>query len=78
MSVQDDVIDNLQAVIDKESVVDASKEWASSAMETAKSILKTIKDMDENDKEPSMAQLQALHNINNVAKACINYIKKDK
>jgi len=47
-------------------------------MVTAKAILKTISEMDENEKEASMNQLQALHNINNVAKKCINYIDKNK
>lgn len=77
MSVEDNVIPNLQAVLDKENVVESSKEWAVKAMETATSILNTISDMRENDKEPTKAQLEALHNINSVAKKCINYIKKD-
>lgn len=78
MSVQTDVIPNLQAVIDKENVVDKSKEWAGEAMKTAKAILLTISEMEENEKKPSLSQLEALHNINSVAKKCINYVKKDK
>jgi len=78
MSAEDDVIPNLEAVINKENVKDRSKEWAKEAFETASAILETIGEMRENGKEPTEKQLEALHNINNVAKKCINYIKKDK